>query len=62
MKLILASHNKNKIKEFKDILKDTNIELISLTDLNDYEEIIEDGNTFFSRQCFNKSKINLAKI
>lgn len=46
MQLILASHNKNKIKEFKEILKETNIELLSLIDLNDHEEIIEDGNTF----------------
>lgn len=59
MKLILASHNKNKIKEFKDILKDTNIELISLTDLNDYEEIIEDGNTFLDNALIKAKSISL---
>ena len=58
MKLILASHNKNKIKEFKDILKDTNIELISLTDLNDYEDIIEDGNTFLDNAIIKAKHIS----
>lgn len=46
MKFLIASHNKNKIIEFKDILKDTDIELISLSDLKDNEDIEETGETF----------------
>ena len=48
MKIILASKNKGKIKEFKEILAKFNIEVISLLDLNFNEEIIEDGDTFES--------------
>ncbi|NLK12506.1 MAG: XTP/dITP diphosphatase [Candidatus Phytoplasma sp.] len=46
MKIIIATHNQNKVKEFKNILKDFKVELISLSDINDEEEIIEDGKTF----------------
>ncbi|HKL94996.1 MAG TPA: RdgB/HAM1 family non-canonical purine NTP pyrophosphatase, partial [Haploplasma sp.] len=46
MKIILATHNTNKISEIKSHLKETKIEVISLLDLKDYEEIIEDGHTF----------------
>ncbi|MDY0278683.1 MAG: RdgB/HAM1 family non-canonical purine NTP pyrophosphatase [Acholeplasma sp.] len=45
MKLIMATHNINKVKEVKAILNKDNI--ISLTDLNDFKEIEETGNTFF---------------
>ncbi|VEU80152.1 RdgB/HAM1 family non-canonical purine NTP pyrophosphatase [Haploplasma axanthum] len=45
MEVIVASHNKNKIKEFKSILgNEYNIK--SLEDLNDFEDIEETGNTF----------------
>lgn len=46
MKVILASNNKGKIKEFKEILANFNIEVLSLKDINFNEEIIEDGETF----------------
>ncbi|HHT96927.1 MAG TPA: RdgB/HAM1 family non-canonical purine NTP pyrophosphatase [Clostridiales bacterium] len=58
MKFILASHNKNKIKEFREILKDTKIELISLIDLNDNEEIIETGNTFLDNALLKAKHIS----
>lgn len=45
-KLLIATHNENKVKEFKDIFKDTNYEIFSLSDINFHEEIIEDGATF----------------
>mgnify|MGYP001300053398 CR=1 FL=1 len=45
MKYILATHNDNKAKEIKELFKNK-IEIITLKDLNDYEEIIEDGKTF----------------
>ena len=46
MKVILASNNKGKVKEFKEILGKYNIEVLSLKDLNFIDEIVEDGNTF----------------
>ena len=45
-KIIFASRNYGKIKEVKDILSDTAFEIVSLLDLNDDEDIIEDGITF----------------
>lgn len=45
MKLIVASTNKGKIKEIKDLFSQH--EIISLADLNFNEEIVEDGNSFF---------------
>ena len=43
-KIVLASNNKHKISEFKEILKD--YEILSLKDIGFNEEIIEDGNSF----------------
>lgn len=45
-KLVIATHNENKVKEFKEIFKDTNYEIVSLHDINFHDEIIEDGTTF----------------
>ena len=45
-KVIFASRNNGKITEVKDILSDTSLEIVSLLDLNDDENIIEDGLTF----------------
>lgn len=45
MDILLASHNKHKYEEIKNILqKDVN--LISLADLKDFDEVIEDGQSF----------------
>jgi XTP/dITP diphosphohydrolase len=46
VEILIASHNQNKIKEVKSILDHTEIKLISLKDLNDYDDVIEDGETF----------------
>ena len=49
MKIVLASSNKNKIKELKAILSDVlgdDIEVLSLKDAGITEEIVEDGNSF----------------
>lgn len=54
MKVILASSNKNKIKEIKSILND-NIDLITLNDLNFKNEIKEDGSTLYENALI-KSK------
>lgn len=47
MKVILASQNKNKIKEINDILEKYDMTVISRNDANlPDDEIVEDGNTF----------------
>lgn len=45
--ILLASHNAHKIAEIKAITEHLNIKLISLSDLGDQDEVIEDGKTFF---------------
>jgi non-canonical purine NTP pyrophosphatase (RdgB/HAM1 family) len=42
--IVLASNNKNKVKEIKDILNNYNI--LSLNDIGYYDDIVEDGETF----------------
>jgi XTP/dITP diphosphohydrolase len=61
--IIFASRNKGKIKEVKELLTDSELYIVSLLDLNDDEEIIEDGATFEENaikkavHVFNKYKI-----
>ena len=43
-KIILASNNKHKIKEFNEVL--TDYEILSLNDIGFVEDIVEDGDTF----------------
>lgn len=45
-KLVIASNNKGKIKEFKDILIELPLEVVSLSDENIDIDVVEDGNTF----------------
>ena len=58
--ILIASGNQNKIKEFKNILPDYNF--LSLKDLNDFEDIEENGDTFEAnsllkaKHYFNKHK------
>jgi XTP/dITP diphosphohydrolase len=62
-KIIFASKNKGKVEEVKHILKDLNLQIISLADINESVEIIEDGNSFEenalikARQVYNKFKL-----
>lgn len=54
MELILATRNKNKLKEFKEIF--TEINLLSLDDIGFKGELIEDGNSFIEnslKKCLN---------
>ena len=44
-KLVIASHNKGKITEIKDLLAPLNIEILSVYDFN-IEEPEENGETF----------------
>lgn len=56
MKLLIASSNKHKIYEFKVLFsKYKNVEIISLSDLNDNDEVEETGTTF-SENAFIKAK------
>ncbi len=47
-KIIFATKNKGKLKEFKELLAENNLsyEVLSLNDLKDVPEIIENGKTF----------------
>ena len=62
-RIIFASRNMGKILEVKDILAGTQLQIVSLLDLNDNEDIIEDGVTFEENaikkasHVFNKYKI-----
>lgn len=44
--LVLATTNKNKIREFREITKDFDIEIRSLSDFGPIPQAIEDGETF----------------
>src|SRR5512138_2398728 len=46
MEIIFASGNKGKVKEVKAIFGNSKFKIISLEELEDVPEIIEDGNTF----------------
>jgi len=43
---LLASHNAHKIKELKQLLKDVNVDIVTLADLSDTEEVNESGSSF----------------
>ena len=43
-KIVLASNNKHKVKEIKEILK--NVEILTLNDIEYYEQIAETGATY----------------
>lgn len=45
MKIILATHNDNKVKEIQRIIKGTGVQITSLKELDWTEEIVEDGLT-----------------
>jgi non-canonical purine NTP pyrophosphatase (RdgB/HAM1 family) len=45
-KWLIASHNTHKIKEFKTMLAGYDIKIIGLGDINDKEEVVEDGHSF----------------
>ncbi|HHU79978.1 MAG: RdgB/HAM1 family non-canonical purine NTP pyrophosphatase [Bacilli bacterium] len=47
MKLLLATRNKGKKDEIIRLLEGTDFEVITLNDLNDVDEVVENGNTFY---------------
>ena len=46
MKIILATQNQGKIRELQELLIDENIEVLSLLDIPDWEDVEENGVTF----------------
>lgn len=54
--IVLASNNKHKVKEIKEMLKDYNI--ITLNDINYYDEIEETGETFLENALIKAKTIH----
>ncbi|AFM02034.1 non-canonical purine NTP pyrophosphatase, rdgB/HAM1 family [Desulfitobacterium dehalogenans ATCC 51507] len=46
MKVLLATQNRGKVKELQDLLSGEEIEVLSLEDLDHWEEVEETGSTF----------------
>lgn len=46
MDIVLATHNKNKLREMQALLADAGVRVLSLSDIGFSEEIVEDGDTF----------------
>ena len=47
MDLIIATSNKNKLKEFKELLKELPFTILSLADFPHISPVVEDGNNFY---------------
>jgi XTP/dITP diphosphohydrolase len=45
-KLLIATNNKGKVKELQDLLKDTEVELITPAQINLDLDVVEDGQTY----------------
>lgn len=45
MKLVLATHNKDKITEIKSLLQELPIEILTFSDFDHFPDVIEDRNT-----------------
>ncbi|HVJ50775.1 XTP/dITP diphosphatase [Desulfitobacterium sp.] len=46
MKILLATQNQGKVKELQELLADAQIEVLSLQDIPNWEEVEETGSTF----------------
>ncbi|MEA4900617.1 XTP/dITP diphosphatase [Desulfitobacterium sp.] len=46
MKILLATQNQGKVKELQEMLADARIDVLSLRDIPDWEEVEETGQTF----------------
>ncbi|WP_251862040.1 XTP/dITP diphosphatase [Clostridium sp. Marseille-Q2269] len=57
-KVIVASNNKDKIREIKQILKEFNIDAISMKEAGIDMDIVEDGNTFLENAYKKASTIH----
>ena len=55
-KLILATHNKGKLKEIQVLLSDLDIDIMSLDEAENAPHVVEDGKTFMEN-AFKKAKV-----
>lgn len=46
MQLVLATRNQGKLREIRELVRDTGIEVLSLEDFGDLPPVVEDGDTF----------------
>jgi XTP/dITP diphosphohydrolase len=60
MDVVVATNNPNKIEEIIQILKDTDFRVISMNDLKNIPEILEDGLTF--EENARKKALTIAKL
>lgn len=60
MELIVATRNKKKLQEIRDILKGTGVKLLSLSDFTKTPRIIENGRTFRANAA--KKAITIARF
>lgn len=56
-KIIFATKNKGKVKEVEDILKDLNVQILSLADINESVNIEETGTTFEENAMIKAKKV-----
>ncbi len=55
MKILIATHNDKKTDEMKKILDSDNLQLVTLKDLGDEDDVIEDGQSFFENALIKAS-------
>lgn len=55
--VVIATNNKNKVREFKSLLGNDNIEFKTLNEIGYDKEIIEDGNTFEENAYIKASQV-----
>ena len=58
--LVIATTNKNKLREFREILQDLQIEVLSLADFGPIPPVVEDGSTFEENAY--KKALHTAKV
>ncbi len=58
--LVIATRNKNKLREFQELLKGLGIEILSLDDFGPIPPVVEDGDTFEENAY--KKALHTAKI
>lgn len=59
-RLIVASNNLNKIQEIKEIIGDLGIQVLGLSEVGDFPEVVEDGDTFQANA--KKKAVEIAKL
>ena len=58
MKLVIATHNQDKLKELHQGLSDLNIKLLTLNDFPSIGEIVEDGKTLEENALIKAREVN----